>query len=161
MKTLAEAFHHTLKDIYFAEKALVKALPKVAQACGSAELKKAVEHHLSETKEQIKILDKVFKSIGETASGEKCDAIEGLIKETEGIMKDASDVALDAALIAAAQAVEHYEIARYGTLREWAKDLGHTEAHDLLSQILDMEKAANAKLTNLAVDTINKMRMAA
>ena len=161
MKTLADAFHHTLKDIYFAENALTKALPKVAQACGAADLKKAVEHHLAETKEQIKILDKVFRSIGSTAEGEKCDAIEGLIKETEGIIKEASGVALDAALIAAAQAVEHYEIARYGTLREWAKELGHTEAHDLLSQILDMEKAANAKLTTLAVDTINKKRLAA
>lgn len=155
MKTLADAFHHTLKDIYYAENALTKALPKVIAASASPELKVAVELHLNETKEQIKILDKVFGSIGKTAEGEKCDAIEGLIKETEGIIKDASGVALDAALIAAAQAVEHYEIARYGTLREWAKKLGHTEAHDLLSQILDMEKAANAKLTTLAVGSIN------
>ncbi|WP_284165345.1 DUF892 family protein [Frigidibacter sp. SD6-1] len=155
MKTLADAFHHTLKDVYYAENALTKALPKVAAAAKSAELKKAVEHHLAETKEQISILGKVFASIGAKPEGEKCDAIEGLIKETEGLIKGASGVALDAALVAAAQAVEHYEIARYGTLREWAKVLGHSEAHDMLSQILDMEKAANAKLTSMAVESVN------
>jgi len=155
MKTLAEAFHHTLKDIYFAENALVKALPNVAKAAGSAELKSAVEDHLAETKEQVKLLKQVFESIGEKAEGERCDAIEGLIKETDGIIKEASGAALDAALTGAAQAVEHYEIARYGTLREWAKQLGHNEAHDLLSQILDQEKAANAKLTTLAVTHLN------
>lgn len=158
MKTLAEAFHHTLKDIYYAETALTKALPNVAKAAGSAELKKAVEAHLEETKKQITILKDVFKAIGEKPEGEKCDAIEGLIKETDGIIKEASGVALDACLIAACQAVEHYEIARYGTLREWAKLLGHDEAHDLLTQILDMEKAANAKLTTLAVASVNKTK---
>ena len=158
MKTLAEAFHHTLKDIYYAETALTKALPNVAKAAGSADLKKAVEAHLEETKKQITILKDVFKAIGEKPEGEKCDAIEGLIKETDGIIKEASGVALDACLIAAAQAVEHYEIARYGTLREWAKLLGHDEAHDLLTQILDMEKATNAKLTTLAVGSINKKK---
>lgn len=156
MKTLAEAFEHTLQDVYYAEKALVKALPKVADAAGSADLKAAVKHHLAETKEQVAILDKVFASIGKKASGEKCDAIEGLIKETEGIIEEADGAALDAALIGCAQAVEHYEIARYGTLREWAKVLGHDEAHDHLSRILDMEKAANAKLTDLAVSSVNK-----
>jgi ferritin-like metal-binding protein YciE len=108
---------------------------------------------------QVKTLEKVFKSIGEKASGENCDAIEGLIKETEGIIDDADGaVALNAAVIAAAQAVEHYEISRYGSLREWAKVLGHQEAHDLLTSILDEEKAANNILTNLAVSTINKTR---
>jgi ferritin-like metal-binding protein YciE len=161
MKTLAEAFEHTLQDIYYAETALTKALPKVAKAAGSADLKKAVEAHLAETREHVKMLDKVFKSIGKPAKGEKCDAIEGLIKETDGIMKEAEGVALDAALIGAAQAVEHYEIARYGTLREWAKDLGHGEAHDILSQILDQEKAANAKLTTIAVTAVNEKKRAA
>lgn len=155
MKTLAEAFHHTLKDIYYAENALTKALPKVAKAATNPDLKKSVEHHLEETRQQITILNEVFKLIGEPAEGQKCDAIEGLIKETDGIISEASDVALDACLIAAAQAVEHYEIARYGTLREWAKVLGHTVVHDKLSQILDMEKAANAKLTGLAIQTVN------
>jgi len=161
MKTLAEAFHHTLQDIYYAEQALTKALPKMAEAASNADFKALVNKHLAETKEQIALLDKVFASIGEKASGVKCDAIDGLIKETDGIIKDATGVALDACLIAAAQAVEHYEIARYGTLREWAKVLGHTEAHDLLSQILDMEKAANSKLTGLAVTSVNMAKKAA
>ncbi|MBB3543204.1 MULTISPECIES: ferritin-like domain-containing protein [unclassified Rhizobium] len=155
MKSLAEIFEHTLQDLYFAESAITKALPKVAKAAKSAELKKAAEEHLSETKDQIKKLEQVFKSIGKTASGEKCDAIEGLIKEADGLMK-AEGTALDAGLLAACQAVEHYEIARYGSLREWAKDLGYDEAHKLLSEILDQEKATNNKLTNLAVTSINK-----
>ncbi|MDP2122183.1 MAG: ferritin-like domain-containing protein [Hoeflea sp.] len=156
MKTLSEAFEHTLKDIYYAEKALIKALPKVHDAVTGKKLKDTIAEHLEETKGQVKTLEKVFKSIGKTASGEKCDAIEGLIKETDGIIEEASGVARNAALIAAAQAVEHYEIARYGTLREWAKVLGHDEAHDLLSGILDQEKAANSKLTNLAVSSVNQ-----
>jgi ferritin-like metal-binding protein YciE len=161
MRTLAEAFHHTLQDIYYAEKALTKALPKVASAAKNAEFKALVTAHLAETKEQIALLDKVFTSLGETPTGVKCDAMDGLIKETDGIIKEATGVALDASLIAAAQAVEHYEIARYGTLREWAKVLGHSEAHDLLSQILDMEKAANSKLTGLAVTVVNTASKAA
>lgn len=156
MKTMAELFEHTLKDIYYAENALTKALPKMADAVKSADLKKAIDTHLAETKDQIKKLKKVFASIGVSAEGEKCDAIEGLIKESEGLMKEASGTALDAGLLAAAQAVEHYEISRYGSLREWAKLLGHDEAHTLLSEILDQEKAANNKLTNLAVTSLNK-----
>jgi ferritin-like metal-binding protein YciE len=161
MKTLDDAFHHTLQDIYYAETALTKALPNLAKAAENTEFKELVLAHLSETKQQIVILNKVFASIGQKAVGIKCDAIDGLIKETDGIKKDASGIALDACLIAAAQAVEHYEIARYGALREWAKVLGHTEAHDLLSQILDMEKAANSKLTGVAVGTVNMAKMAA
>ena len=160
MKTLADAFHHTLQDIYYAETALTKALPNVAKAAVNPEFKALIQAHLSETKQQILILDKVFASIGQKASGVKCDAIDGLIKETDGIIKEASGVALDACLIACAQAVEHYEIARYGALREWAKVLGHTEAHDLLSQILDMEKAANSKLTGVAVGAVNLTKKA-
>lgn len=156
MKTLAEIFEHTLQDMYFAENAITKALPKVAKAANDAKLKKAAQDHLEETKGQITKLEMVFKSIGKTASGEKCDAIEGLIKEADGLMEEASGTALDAGLLAACQAVEHYEIARYGSLREWAKDLGHEEAHTLLSEILDQEKATNNKLTNLAVTAINK-----
>ena len=157
MKTLADVFEHTLQDVYYAENALTQALPKVASAVKNAELKKGLQAHLSETKEQIKILDKVFKSIGKKPSGEKCDAIEGLIKETEGIIDEVSaGPGCDAALIGCCQAVEHYEIARYGTLREWASALGNEEAHDLLTQILDQEKAANHKLTHMAVSSINK-----
>ena len=161
MKTLADIFEHTLKDVYYAENAIAKALPKVAKAATDANLKKAAETHLAETKGQIKKLDQVFKSIGKKAAGEKCDAIEGLIKEAEGLMEESSGVALNAGLLAACQAVEHYEISRYGSLREWAKDLGHDEAHKLLSEILDEEKATNNKLTNLAVTSVNKTTAAA
>ena len=157
MKSLADAFEHTLQDVYFAENAITKALPKVIESVSNAELKTALKDHLTETKGQIKTLQAVFKSIGKKASGEKCDAIEGLIKETEGVIKETKGaVARNAAVIGCCQAVEHYEISRYGTLREWAKALGETEAHDLLGEILDQEKAANHKLTHIAVSTINK-----
>lgn len=155
MKTLADAFEHTLQDIYWAETALSKALPKVSKSVNNAELKSAIDDHLKETKGHIKTLDAVFKSIGKEAKGEKCDAMDGLLKEADGIIEEASGHALDVALIGAAQAVEHYEIARYGTLREWAKELGHDEAHTLLTSILDEEKAANSKLTSLAVTVVN------
>jgi ferritin-like metal-binding protein YciE len=158
MKSLAELFEHTLQDVYYAENALTKALPKVAKSVGDAKLKQAVEEHLAETKGQVKTLQKVFASIGKPAEGERCDAIEGLIKEADGLIEEARGTALDAGLLAAAQAVEHYEISRYGSLREWAKILGHDEAHTLLSEILDQEKAANSKLTNLAVTAVNAAR---
>ncbi|MCU9850238.1 ferritin-like domain-containing protein [Defluviimonas sp. WL0024] len=161
MKTLDDIFEHTLQDIYYAEKQITKALPKMEDAAQNEQLKSAFKAHLSETKQQIEILEKVFGTIGRRPGGEKCEAIEGLIKEGKGVMEEATGAALDAALIAAAQAVEHYEIARYGTLREWAKTLGNHEAHDLLSQILDMEKAANAKLTGMAVEAVNRKRTAA
>lgn len=157
MKTLADAFAHTLEDIYFAENAIAKTLPRVIEAVSNGELKSALKEHLSETKGQIKTLQTVFKSIGKKAAGEKCDAIEGLIKETEGVIEDAKGaVAKHAAIIGCCQSVEHYEIARYGTLREWAKALGESEAHDLLSEILDQEKAANHKLTHIAINMVNK-----
>ncbi len=155
MKTLADAFEHTLRDIYYAENQIIKALPKMKDAAKSKELKTAFDDHLAETKEQVSLLKKVFKTINKEAKGEKCDAIEGLIKEGEGVMKEAEGEALDAALIGVAQAVEHYEIARYGTLREWARTLKNDEAHDHLTKILDMEKGANAKLTGLAVSEVN------
>ncbi len=157
MKTLEDAFHHTLQDVYFAEHALTKALPKVISGVSSKELKDALKDHLAETKTHITMLDRVFKSIGEKAEGEKCDAIEGLIKECEGVMGEATGKqAKHAATIGCCQAIEHYEIARYGTLREWAKALGHDEAHDILTKILDQEKAANHTLTHLAVTSINQ-----
>ena len=157
MKTLADAFEHALHDVYYAENAITKALPKVIDAVTNGELKTALKDHLAETKGQIKTLNAVFKSLGKKASGEKCDAIEGLIKETDGVIKDAKGaVARHAAIIGCCQAIEHYEISRYGTLREWVKELGKSEAHDLLSGILDQEKAANHKLTHIALTTINK-----
>ncbi len=157
MKTLKDAFTHTLQDIYYAETALTKALPKVIEATSNGPLKLALSEHLSETKDQVVQLKKVFKAIGEPAKGEKCDAIEGLIKECEGVMEEAKGaVAKHAMIIGCCQAIEHYEIARYGTLREWAKALGEKDAHDILSSILDQEKAANSKLTAIAVDAVNR-----
>ena len=157
MKTLKDAMVHTLQDIYYAENAISKALPQVIEATSNGELKKGLQEHLEETKGQIATLKKVFKSVGAEAKGEKCDAIEGLIKECEGVIEEAKgNVARHAAIIGCCQAIEHYEIARYGTLREWAKALGEDEAHDMLTAILDQEKAANAKLTTIAVSAINK-----
>jgi ferritin-like metal-binding protein YciE len=157
MRTLADAFEHTLQDVYYAENAIAKALPKVIAAVSNADLKTALKDHLAETKGQIRTLQAVFKSIGKKASGEKCDAIEGLIKETESVIEDSKGaVARHAGIIGCCQAVEHYEIARYGTLREWAKALKESKAHELLSEILDQEKAANSKLTNIAISEINK-----
>ena len=119
MKTLSDAFAHTLQDVYYAENAIAKALPKVIEAASNAEFKKALQNHLTETKDQIATLKKVFKSTGIEAKGEKCDAIEGLIKECEGIIEEAKGAtARNAALLGACQAIEHYEIARYGTLRD-------------------------------------------
>lgn len=158
MKTLAEAFHHTLKDVYYAENAILKAGPKVAKAVTNEDLSTAISDHMKETKEQVKLLAEVFAAIGQKPEGEKCDAIEGLIKECDGIIEEAEGVALNAAVIGALQAIEHYEIARYGTLREWAKELGHKDAADILGRILDMEKAANNGLTGLAVNEINEAR---
>lgn len=157
MKTLADAFEHTLKDMYYAENAILKALPDVIKAVGQGKLEEALSTHMKETKDQIGLLDDVFKSIGKKAEGKKCEAIEGLIKETEEIIEDAEGaVARNAAVAAVCQAVEHYEISRYGTLREWAKALDNDKAYDLLTRILDMEKAANNKITAIAVDSLNK-----
>lgn len=157
MKTLADAFEHTLQDMYYAENAIAKSLPDVIAAASRKELKADLSTHLEETRGQIKTLEKVFKTFGKKASGEKCDAIEGLIKETEGVISEAKGAtARNAAIIGCCQAIEHYEIARYGTLREWAKALGNMDAHDLLSGILDEEKAANHKLTHMAVTMVNK-----
>ncbi|MFN0262931.1 ferritin-like domain-containing protein [Tepidamorphus sp. 3E244] len=157
MKTLADAFEHTLKDIYYAENAITKALPKVIKKVSHKQLKEGLKEHLEETKDQIKKLDEVFKSLGKKPSGEKCDAIEGLIKETDSVLEEAEgDEALHAAVIGCCQAIEHYEIARYGTLREWADVLGKNKAHDLLTEILDQEKAANSKLTHMAVSSVNE-----
>jgi ferritin-like metal-binding protein YciE len=155
MKTLSDVFEHTLQDIYYAERALTKAIPKAQKAASAAELKEALGNHLDETKEHVKTLERVFETLGRDASGEKCPAIDGLIAETSDVIEESSADARDAALIGCCQAIEHYEISRYGSLREWAKVLGNTEAHDLLGSILDQEKAANNKLTHLAVSMVN------
>lgn len=157
VKNLHDLFVHTLQDIYYAENQIVKALPKMAEAADSAALRKAFEGHLKETKEQVKRLDQVFKSIDEKAKATKCPAIEGILKEAEELMSEIKDKdTRDAAMIAAAQAVEHYEITRYGTLVSWSETLGLEDATALLEQTLEEEKAADEKLTGLAEDRLNQ-----
>lgn len=154
---LKDLFMHGLKDIYYAENQITKALPKMAEQATAAALRKGFEDHLKETKEQIKRLDQVFELCGEKAQGEKCPAIEGIIKEGEEMMTEIKDgETRDAAMIAAAQAVEHYEIARYGTLIAWAEMLGMKEAQNLLRDTLAEEKDTDAKLNRLAEDKLNK-----
>jgi len=154
---LEELFVHTLKDIYYAEKQIVGALPKMAKKASAAPLKKAFEMHLEQTKGQIDRLDKVFELCGQKAKGEKCPAIEGILKEGEELMGEIKDPeTLDAAMISAAQAVEHYEISRYGTLVSWAELLDMDDAISLLEKTLDEEKETDAKLTELAEEKLNK-----
>lgn len=153
---LTEFFEDGLKDIYWAEKALTKALPKMAKNATSPELVKALNSHLKETEEQITRLESVFKSIGKKAVGEKCDAMDGLIKEGQSILEETeSGMVRDAGIIAACQKIEHYEIATYGTLRQYAETLGLSEAEELLAQTLQEEKDADVKLTEIAVDAVN------
>jgi ferritin-like metal-binding protein YciE len=145
-----------LKDIYWAENALTKALPKMAKKATSPELKEALEKHLEETKGQIERLDQVFVSIGEKSGSKKCEAMAGLIKEADEIMTDTdAGMMRDAGIISAGQKVEHYEIATYGTLRQFATTLGYDEAAELLGETLDQEKAADEKLTEVAESAIN------
>ena len=155
-KHLSELFHDTLKDIYVAEKKILTALPKMAKAAQSATLKAAFAKHEGETEEQVARLEQVFKSIGETPKGKTCDAIMGLLDEGKEIMDEYKDMpALDAGLLAAAQAVEHYEISRYGTLKCWATELGYNEAVKLLDATLNEEKKTDAALTKLAESEVN------
>lgn len=156
MNNLNDLFIHELKDIYNAEKQITKALPLMAKEASSDKLKKAFEMHLSQTEKQIERLEQVFDSLGMKASGEKCKAMEGIIKEAQDMMSENADSdVMDAALIASAQRVEHYEIAGYGTLCTYAKQLGHTEALKLLHTTLEEEKATDLKLTDLAESKIN------
>jgi len=155
-KHLKELFHDTLKDIYFAEKKILTALPKMAKAAQSDELKSAFAKHEDETEEQVVRLEQVFKSIGETPKGKTCDAIMGLLDEGKEIMDEYKGMpALDAGLLAAAQAVEHYEIARYGTLKCWAAELGYNDAVKLLDATLNEEKKTDVALTKLAEGDVN------
>ena len=157
-KQLDELFHETLKDIYYAEKKLVSTLPKMAKAAHSEELKAAFEKHLAETEGQVERLEQVFEMIDETPRGKTCDAINGLVDEGKEIMSDFKrSPAHDAGLLAAAQAVEHYEISRYGTLRTWAIKLGMRDAAKLLDETLAEEKKTDEALTKLAVSIVNDM----
>jgi len=155
-KTLDDLFIDTLRDIYYAERKILKALPKMQRAAQSEKLASAFEDHREETETHIERLQKVFDLVGKAPRGKTCDAIEGIIAEGEDIMQDFKDSpALDAGLISSAQAVEHYEITRYGTLRRWATELKMKEAADLLSKTLDEESATDKKLTKIAESTAN------
>ncbi|HEX8014895.1 MAG TPA: ferritin-like domain-containing protein [Flavobacterium sp.] len=153
---LTELFEDSLKDIYWAEKALTKALPKMAKNATSADLIEALNTHLTETEEHVIRLEKVFELIGKKATAKKCDAMDGLIEEGKGILEETElGVVRDAGIIAASQKIEHYEIATYGTLRQFAETLGFEEAAALLEQTLDEEKGADKKLTEVAVNAVN------
>ena len=153
---LMELFEDGLKDIYFAEKALLKAIPTMIDNATSEELIDALTNHLAETENQVMRLESVFESIDKKAEAVKCEAMIGLIKEATEIMEECEEGSMrDAGIIAAAQKVEHYEIATYGTLRQFAETLGLTEAVSLLEETLEEEKAADIKLTEVAVEAVN------
>jgi len=152
IKTMDDLFLHSLQDVYYAENQITKALPKMIDKATNTDLKNGFKTHLQETKTQIERLDKVFQKLGKEPKGTDCPAIDGIIKESDEIAGEISDKhVLDAALITGAQAVEHYEINRYGTLIAWAEALGHEEVVRLLTTNLNEEKAANTKLTTMAV----------
>ena len=156
-KQLDELFHDTLKDIYYAEKKILSALPKMAKAAQNEDLTAAFEKHEAETEEQISRLEQVFELIEQKPQGKKCAAIEGILEEGQEIIKEyKGSPALDAGLVSAAQAVEHYEMARYGTLRTWAQELGLDDAAKLLQETLDEEEATDQALTELAESVVNQ-----
>jgi ferritin-like metal-binding protein YciE len=161
-KTLRDLFHDTLKDIYFAEKKILTALPKMAKAAQAEDLKAAFEKHEAETEGHVERLEEVFAEIDESPCGKTCDAIVGIIEEGQEVMKEYKGTpALDAALLAAAQAVEHYEISRYGTLRTWAQELGLGQSVKLLDATLAEEKNTDEALTQLAESSVNQHAEAA
>lgn len=156
-KTLNDLFLDTLKDIYYAERQIVKTLPKMAKAATSPELKTGFEQHLEETEGHVERLEQIFELLGKPARGKTCDAILGIIEEGKSIIEDYKGTpALDAGLVAAGQAVEHYEIARYGTLKSWASQLGMKEAVALLDATLQEEMATDKKLSQLATANVNQ-----
>jgi ferritin-like metal-binding protein YciE len=156
-KTLDDLFLETLKDIYFAEKQILRALPKMAKSANSDELRQAFENHQAETEGQVERLEQVFEMLDKPARGKTCEAIQGLVDEGKEIMEDFKDSdALDAGLLSAAQAVEHYEISRYGTLKAWAQQLGHTKAVPLFEKTLQEEKKADELLSKIALAAVNK-----
>lgn len=157
IKTMDDLFVHTLRDIYYAEKQILKALPDMIEKASDAQLKQGFEAHLGETKNQVKRLEQVFEMHGVEAKGVDCPAIDGILEEADEIAGEVDDKqVLDAALVAAAQAVEHYEITRYGTLIAWAKQLGRNDCAAVLQKNLEEEKAADKKLTALAEQSVNR-----
>jgi len=161
IKTVDDLFLHSLQDIYYAEHQIAKALPDMVAKASDAELKKGFNMHLRQTKGQIKRLDRAFKALKQKPQGTKCPAIDGIIDEANEIAGEIDDkMVLNAALIAAAQAVEHYEMTRYGTLVAWAKLLGHSSVAKLLAMNLKEEKATDKKLNGIALRKINKKALA-
>lgn len=161
-KQLHELFHDTLKDIYFAEKKILATLPKMEKAAQAPELKKAFAKHRAQTEGHVMRLEQVFKEIDAKPQGKTCDAIVGITDEGAEIMKEyKGSPALDAGLLAAAQAVEHYEISRYGTMKTWAEELGLTSSVKLLQTTLDEEKATDEALTEIAESVVNQRAEAA
>ena len=157
IKTMDDLYSHTLQDIYYAEHQITKALPKMIDKASNPALKQAFQKHLGETEQQVKRLEEVFKILGKDAKGVTCPAIDGIIKEADELISDCDDHEVrDAAMVAAAQAVEHYEITRYGTLIAWSKQLGKQNVASLLHQTLTEEKATDEKLTQLAESNVNK-----
>ena len=161
-KKLDDLFHETLKDIYYAEKKILASLPRMAKAAQNPDLKAAFEKHHGETEDQVARLEKVFTTIGEKPQGKKCAAIEGILEEGKEIIDQyKGSPALDAGLISTAQAVEHYEICRYGTLATWADELGNKEAAELLKATLNEEENTDEALSQLAETCINQQAEAA
>jgi ferritin-like metal-binding protein YciE len=158
IKTLDDLFVHTLQDIYYAEQQITKALPKMIAKVTDPQLKEAFQSHLGETKNHVSRVEQVFEMHGESPKAVNCPAIDGIISEANEIMGDASDPeVLDAAALAAAQAVEHYEITRYGTLAAWARQLGRNDCAGVLEQNLQEEKAADLRLTAIAEGRVNRV----
>lgn len=157
LRSMEDLFLHTLKDIYYAERQILRTLPRMMKKAGSPELKKAFETHRDETERQIERLQKVFESLDAAARGIKCEAIEGIIAEAEHLAEEIEDKeVLDAGLIGSAQAVEHYEITRYGTLIAWAEQLGMKDAVKLLRETLEEEKKTDKLLSEMAESRVNK-----
>jgi ferritin-like metal-binding protein YciE len=157
IKTMEDLFVHTLRDIYYAENQIVKSLPDMIEKATDPQLKQGFETHLRETQNHVKRLEQVFSLTGQKAKGIDCPAIDGIIEEANDVAGEVEKKpVLDAALIAAAQAVEHYEMTRYGTLIAWAKELGHNDVVSLLNQTLDEEKATDKKLTAMAESQVNR-----
>ncbi len=156
IESLHDLFVNELRDLYHAENQLVKALPRMAKAVSSEELRRALEEHLEQTRGHVERLEQVFEKIGLKAKGKKCEAMEGIIAEGKELLgEDLEDAVLDAGIIGAAQKVEHYEMAGYGTVRAWAERLGLGEETELLQRTLDEEKAADEKLTQIAENIVN------
>lgn len=161
LDSLHDLYVEELRDLHSAERQITKALPRMAKAAQSAELRKAFENHLRETEGHIERLDRIFSELGERGTGKKCKGMEGLVEEGKEMMQEEGEApVMDAALIAAAQRVEHYEIAAYGCVRNYADLLGYSDASRLLQQTLDEEEAADEKLTKIAEGSVNAAAMA-